>query len=66
MDPEAISPVFSLDWQVDTYLLRGYDPQVKMSKEQLPCGPRAKTLCSQGRGPQVGSLVRELDPTSHN
>ena len=32
----------------------------------FPGGPVAKTLCSQSRGPQVQSLVRELDPTCCN
>ena len=32
----------------------------------FPGGSVAKTLCSQCRGPQVWSLVGELDLTYHN
>ena len=34
--------------------------------QDFPGGPVAKTPCSQRRGPEVQSLVREVDPTYCN
>ena len=50
--------------------MRGKDVVEDLSQRMwcvgFPRGPVAKTLPSQCRGPQVLSLVRELEPTSNN
>ena len=38
----------------------------KEKSRDFPGGPLAKTPCSRCRGPQVPSLVRELDPACHS